>query len=97
MQLPRYEALLISVGNPVYDVLTKKTNFDFANPAASHAAIAFVYIYVMWFSLTWGWYVLLIFLILVFPASLLGLAILCWLYSLIILVWPGSTQLRFFQ
>ena len=74
MLSPKDVALLTSVGHPVYDSLTKKTNFDFANPAASHAAIAFVYIYVMWFSLTWGWYVLLMLLILVFPASLIDLA-----------------------
>lgn len=41
-------------GDPVYDPLTKKTNFTFADPAASHAAIAFVYIYVMVFGLTWA-------------------------------------------
>ena len=41
-------------GDPVYDSLTKKTNFTFADPSASHAAIAFVYIYVMAFALTWA-------------------------------------------
>jgi hypothetical protein len=41
-------------GNPVYDSLTQKTNFTFADASASHAAIAFIYIYVMTFSLTWG-------------------------------------------
>lgn len=44
----------IHIGDPVYDPLTKKTNFTFAVPAASHAAIAFVYIYVMAFALTWA-------------------------------------------
>lgn len=42
------------LGNPVYDSLTKKTNFTFSDPAASHTAIAFVYIYVMAFALTWA-------------------------------------------
>jgi len=47
--------LIHMIGNPVYDTLTQKTNFDFsAHPAASHAAIAFVYIYVMSFALTWA-------------------------------------------
>lgn len=43
------------IGNPVFDQLTQKMNFDFTdNPAASHTAIAFVYIYVMSFALTWA-------------------------------------------
>lgn len=47
--------LINIIGNPVYDTLTQKTNFDFsAHPAASYTAIAFVYIYVMSFALTWA-------------------------------------------
>ncbi|KAJ5691235.1 hypothetical protein N7488_011970 [Penicillium malachiteum] len=41
-------------GNPVYDSLTKKTNFDFTDANASNAVIAFVYVYVMCFALTWA-------------------------------------------
>src|SRR4051794_8119744 len=41
-------------GNPVYDSLTQKTNFQFDDASASNATIAFVYIYVMWFALTWA-------------------------------------------
>jgi len=41
-------------GNPVYNSLTQKTNFDFISKAASNATIAFVYIYVMMFALTWA-------------------------------------------
>ncbi|KAL1964869.1 hypothetical protein VTN77DRAFT_6371 [Rasamsonia byssochlamydoides] len=41
-------------GDPVYDPLTQKTNFTFADKSASNAAIAFVYIYVMIFALTWA-------------------------------------------
>ena len=41
-------------GNPYYNPVTKKTNFTFSDPAASHTAIAFVYIYVMSFALTWA-------------------------------------------
>lgn len=41
-------------GNPVYDPLTKKTNFNFADQNASNAAVAFVYVYVMVFALTWA-------------------------------------------
>lgn len=53
--LTRYLSVLInSQGNPVYDSLTKKTNFNFTDVSASHAAIAFVYIYVFWFALTWA-------------------------------------------
>ncbi|GJN74679.1 hypothetical protein PLICBS_008770 [Purpureocillium lilacinum] len=43
-----------TAGNPVYDSVTKKTNFDFASPAASQAVIAFVYIYVAVFAITWA-------------------------------------------
>jgi len=46
--------LMKTMGNPVYDTLTHKTNFQFANPHASNATIAFVYIYVMSFALTWA-------------------------------------------
>ncbi|KAH8812732.1 general substrate transporter [Xylogone sp. PMI_703] len=46
--------IMVTKGNPVYDHLTKKTNFDFTDKSASHAAIAFVYIYVAWFALTWA-------------------------------------------
>lgn len=42
------------IGDPVYDPLTKKTNFNFADANASNACIAFVYIYVMVFALTWA-------------------------------------------
>jgi hypothetical protein len=53
--LLRSTTLNRGIGNPVYDALTQKTNFDFsAHPAASHTAIAFVYIYVMSFALTWA-------------------------------------------
>ena len=38
----------------MYDSITRKTNFQFPDKSASHATIAFVYIYVMSFSLTWG-------------------------------------------
>ncbi|KAJ5107465.1 hypothetical protein N7456_004140 [Penicillium angulare] len=41
-------------GNPIYDPLTKKTNFDFSSQTASNATIAFVYVYVMVFALTWA-------------------------------------------
>ncbi|OJJ50730.1 hypothetical protein ASPZODRAFT_126656 [Penicilliopsis zonata CBS 506.65] len=41
-------------GNPVYDALTQKTDFTFKDKMASNAAIAFVYIYVMVFALTWA-------------------------------------------
>lgn len=42
------------LGNPVYNPLTKKTNFDFASQTASNATIAFVYVYVAVFGLTWA-------------------------------------------
>jgi hypothetical protein len=42
------------IGDPVFDSLTQKTNFTFASPAASRTVIAFVYIYVMMFALTWA-------------------------------------------
>lgn len=42
------------IGNPVYDPLTQKTNFNFSTPAASHTVIAFVYIYVAVFAITWA-------------------------------------------
>lgn len=38
----------------MYNPLTDKTNFAFASKAASDATIAFVYIYVMTFALTWA-------------------------------------------
>lgn len=43
-----------TAGNPVYDELTKKTNFDFASEAASRVVIAFVYVYVAAFAITWA-------------------------------------------
>ena len=43
-----------TAGNPVYDELTKKTNFDFASAAASRVVIAFVYVYVAVFAITWA-------------------------------------------
>jgi len=43
-----------TTGNPVYNTLTQKTNFEFASDAASRTTIAFVYIYVMMFALTWA-------------------------------------------
>lgn len=43
-----------NLGNPVYDSVTKKTNFDFSSPAASQTVIAFVYIYVAVFAITWA-------------------------------------------
>ncbi|KAL3703128.1 hypothetical protein TMatcc_010316 [Talaromyces marneffei ATCC 18224] len=41
-------------GDPIYNPLTEKINFSFANRNASNAAVAFVYIYVMTFALTWA-------------------------------------------
>ncbi|KAJ5606292.1 high affinity glucose transporter [Penicillium lagena] len=46
--------LMKTTGNPVYDQLTQKTNFHFTSPAASHTVIAFVYIYVAVFAITWA-------------------------------------------
>lgn len=46
--------IMKTCGDPSYDPLTKKTNFTFVDKNASHAAIAFVYIYVMTFALTWA-------------------------------------------
>ncbi|KAL9469264.1 hypothetical protein ACSS6W_010958 [Trichoderma asperelloides] len=46
--------LMKAEGNPVYDSLTQKTNFDFTNAAASRTIIAFVYIYVAVFAITWA-------------------------------------------
>jgi len=46
--------LMKTTGNPVYNELTKKTDFTFASKSASNATIAFVYIYVMMFALTWA-------------------------------------------
>lgn len=45
---------LTLTGNPVYDSLTQKTNFVFASNVASRTTIAFVYIYVAVFALTWA-------------------------------------------
>lgn len=42
------------LGSPVYDSLTQKTNFHFSSKSASNATIAFVYVYVMTFALTWA-------------------------------------------
>ena len=38
----------------MFDAFTQKTNFDFKDQMASNAAIAFVYIYVAIFGLTWA-------------------------------------------
>ncbi|KAL7906438.1 general substrate transporter [Trichoderma velutinum] len=46
--------LMRAYGDPVFDSLTQKTNFDFTNAAASRTIIAFVYIYVAWFAITWA-------------------------------------------
>ncbi|KAM0247630.1 hypothetical protein ACHAQJ_009770 [Trichoderma viride] len=46
--------LMKAYGNPVFDSLTQKTNFDFTNTAASRTTIAFVYIYVAVFAITWA-------------------------------------------
>ncbi|KAH0524368.1 hypothetical protein TsFJ059_006892 [Trichoderma semiorbis] len=46
--------LMKAYGDPVFDSLTQKTNFDFTNAAASRTIIAFVYIYVAWFAITWA-------------------------------------------
>ncbi|KFX85869.1 hypothetical protein O988_09868, partial [Pseudogymnoascus sp. VKM F-3808] len=46
--------LMKTLGNPVYDSLTQKTNFVFASNVASRTTIAFVYIYVAVFALTWA-------------------------------------------
>lgn len=46
--------LMRTKGNPIYDPLTKKTNFSFHDKNARNAAIAFVYIYMMFFGLTWA-------------------------------------------
>ncbi|KAH8817380.1 general substrate transporter [Xylogone sp. PMI_703] len=46
--------LMKTKGDPVYNELTKKTDFTFSSKAASNATIAFVYIYVMVFGLTWA-------------------------------------------
>lgn len=42
------------LGDPVYNPLTQKTNFSFNSKTASNATIAFVYIYVAVFGLTWA-------------------------------------------
>ncbi|KAJ5307460.1 hypothetical protein N7476_008116 [Penicillium atrosanguineum] len=41
-------------GSPVFNPLTQKTNFHFSSQSASNATIAFVYVYVMTFALTWA-------------------------------------------
>ncbi|OBT39592.1 hypothetical protein VE00_10554 [Pseudogymnoascus sp. WSF 3629] len=46
--------LMKTQGDPIYDSLTQKTNFAFASDAASRTTIAFVYIYVAVFGLTWA-------------------------------------------
>jgi hypothetical protein len=46
--------LMKTMGDPVYDDLTHKTNFQFADKSASNATIAFVYIYVFSFAMTWA-------------------------------------------
>lgn len=54
LQIHRRETDEFVIGHPVFDVLTQKTNFHFTNPAASHTVIAFVYIYVAIFAITWA-------------------------------------------
>ncbi|KAJ5520821.1 hypothetical protein N7463_001274 [Penicillium fimorum] len=46
--------LMKTMGDPFYDPLTQKTNFHFASDVASRTTIAFVYIYVAIFGLTWA-------------------------------------------
>lgn len=41
-------------GHPYYNPITKKTNFNFESDAASQTVIAFVYIYVAVFAITWA-------------------------------------------
>ena len=41
-------------GNPFYDDQTMKTNFNFDSQMASNATIAFIYIYVATFGLSWA-------------------------------------------
>lgn len=46
--------LMKTTGNPYYNPITRKTNFDFASNAASQTVIAFVYVYVAIFAITWA-------------------------------------------
>ncbi|KAJ5698573.1 hypothetical protein N7462_000578 [Penicillium macrosclerotiorum] len=41
-------------GDPIYNSVTQKTNFSFSSQSASNATIAFIYVYVMTFALTWA-------------------------------------------
>lgn len=41
-------------GNPYFDAETVKTYFNFSDQNASNATIAFIYIYVATFGLTWA-------------------------------------------
>jgi hypothetical protein len=57
LRLPFYVGptlTILIIGDPVYNPVTKKTNFNFADKHASNAAIAFVYIYVMSLALSWA-------------------------------------------
>lgn len=46
--------IMKTMGNPYYNSLTHKTDFHFANKSASNTTIAFVYIYVFFFAMTWA-------------------------------------------
>lgn len=41
-------------GDPYWDSLTNKTNFNFSDHSASNTVIAFVYVYVFVFAMTWA-------------------------------------------
>jgi hypothetical protein len=47
-------SLTRELGSPVFNPITQKTNFHFSSQTASNATIAFVYVYVMTFALTWA-------------------------------------------
>lgn len=46
--------LILKLGSPVFNPVTQKTNFHFSSQTASNATIAFVYVYVMAFAMTWA-------------------------------------------
>lgn len=47
--------IMTTCGDPHYDSLTRKVNFDFkANLAAGKAVIAFLYLYVAFFAISWA-------------------------------------------
>jgi hypothetical protein len=50
----RSTLITLIIGDPVYNPVTKKTNFNFEDKHASNAAVAFVYIYVMSLALSWA-------------------------------------------